>query len=68
MWLVEFPQNVPATLSVKRSKLRRHSSVEVGHKVPFRLATQRSDDIFLRPALPRVGSTSPRRFSESQAR
>ncbi|GFY39729.1 uncharacterized protein TNIN_493961 [Trichonephila inaurata madagascariensis] len=73
MWLVEFPPNIPTPLPAKpaekRSKLRRHSSVEVGHDVPFRLAAQKQpSENFLQPTMPRDQQLSPRRFSESQAR
>lgn len=68
MWLVEFPQNVTNPfLSVQHPQLRRHSSVEVGHEIPFSLTSEKTEDTFLQPPVP-SGTTSPRRFSESQAR
>ncbi|GIY48787.1 cyclic nucleotide-gated channel cone photoreceptor subunit alpha [Caerostris darwini] len=70
MWLVEFPPNIPAPKPPeKRSRLRRHSSVEVGHEMPFRLSSQRpSTENFLQPTMYGEQQFSPRRFSESQAR
>ncbi|GBL94995.1 hypothetical protein AVEN_187504-1 [Araneus ventricosus] len=71
MWLVEFPPNPPvaAKPAEKRSRLRRHSSVEVGHEIPFRLAAQKPPtENFLHPTMYGDQQISPRRFSESQAR
>ncbi|KAF8792048.1 hypothetical protein HNY73_003697 [Argiope bruennichi] len=71
MWLVEFPPNLPvaAKPAEKRSRLRRHSSVEVGHEIPFRLAAQKPPaENFLHPTMYGDPQISPRRFSESQAR
>ncbi|CAL1290321.1 unnamed protein product [Larinioides sclopetarius] len=71
MWLVEFPPNLPvaAKPAEKRSRLRRHSSVEVGHEIPFRLAAQKPPtEKFLHPTMYGDQQISPRRFSESQAR
>ncbi|KAG8190657.1 hypothetical protein JTE90_001266 [Oedothorax gibbosus] len=68
MWLVEFPPNLPAPAK-PRSKLRRHSSVEVGPLPPFHLSLPTHEaDFFLQPQPPMDGQVSPRRFSESHVR